>query len=53
MQLGGITPAEKAGVYLELGRNKFLELIKKQALKKHHSLRWQCFELVKFKYRYY
>ena len=39
MQLGGITPAEKAEIDLELGRNKFLELIKKQAIKKHHSLR--------------
>ena len=29
----------KAEICLKLGRNKFLELIKKQALKKHHSLR--------------
>ena len=39
MQLKYLTPAEKAEICFELGRNKFLELIKKQALKKHHSLR--------------
>lgn len=39
MQLKGLTPAEKAEIDLKLGRNKLLELIKKQAQKKHHSLR--------------
>jgi transposase-like protein len=39
MQLKGLTPAEKADVDLKLGQNKLLELIKRQAQKKHHSLR--------------
>jgi len=37
--LGGKTPAEKAEIYYELGRNKLLNLIKKRAQDKHHSLR--------------
>jgi transposase-like protein len=39
MQLKGFTPAEKADVNLNLGQNKIMNLIKKQASKKHHSLR--------------
>jgi hypothetical protein len=39
MQLRGLTPAEKADIDLNLGQNKLLNLIRKQALKKHHSLR--------------
>lgn len=38
-QLKGITPAEKAGINLNLGRNKLLRLIKKMAKSRHHSLR--------------
>lgn len=37
--LGGKTPAEEAEIYFELGRNKLLNLIKKKAQEKHHSLR--------------
>ncbi len=33
------TPAEAAEIDLELGRNKLLNLIKKRAHEKHHSLR--------------
>ena len=33
------TPAEMAEVDLKLGRNKLLNLIRKRARKKHHSLR--------------
>ena len=39
MGLKGRTPAEEAGVDLKLGRTKFLNMIKKHAKKKHHSLR--------------
>jgi hypothetical protein len=39
MQLKGFTPAEKADINLNLGQNKLLNLIKLQALKKHHSQR--------------
>lgn len=39
MQLKGATPAEKAGLDLKLGRNKFLRLIKLRAKKIHHSQR--------------
>ena len=38
-QLGGKTPAEKAEIKLELGRNKLLGLIKYLSNEKHHSLR--------------
>lgn len=38
-QLNGKTPAEAAEINLPLGRNKLLNLIKKRAEKKHHSLR--------------
>lgn len=37
--LDGKTPAETAEINLELGRNKLLNLIKKRAQGKHHSLR--------------
>jgi hypothetical protein len=39
MQLKGLTPAEKADIDLKLGQNKLINLIKKQALKNHHSQR--------------
>jgi transposase-like protein len=39
MQLKGLTPAEKANINLDLGRNKILNLIKKQGQKTHHSQR--------------
>jgi len=38
-QLQGITPAEKAGINLKLGRNKLLKLIRRMAKSRHHSLR--------------
>lgn len=37
--LNGKTPAEAAEIDLKLGRNKLLNLIRKRAKKKHHSLR--------------
>jgi len=37
--LGERTPAEAAEIDWKLGRNKLLNLIKKKALEKHHSLR--------------
>ncbi len=39
MQLQGGTPAEAAGIQLELGRNKLLALIHSLATEKHHSSR--------------
>lgn len=39
MQLKGKTPAEAAGINLNLKRKKLLNLIKKYAKNKHHSLR--------------
>ena len=39
MQLKEKTPAEAAGIDLRLGRKKLLNLIKKYAKNKHHSLR--------------
>lgn len=39
MQLKGNTPAEAAGIDLKLSRKKLLNLIKKRAKNKHHSLR--------------
>jgi len=38
-ELKGKTPAEMAGINLELGRNKLLNLIRKMARMLHHSLR--------------
>lgn len=37
--LKGKTPAEAAGINLNLGRQKLLTLIKQQGQKTHHSLR--------------
>lgn len=39
LSLGGKTPAEEAEIDLNLGRNKLMNLIRKMAQKKHHSLR--------------
>lgn len=39
LQLQEKTPAEAAEINLRLGRNKLLNLIRKRAKKKHHSLR--------------
>jgi len=39
LQLQGKTPAEAAEIDLQLGRNKLLNIIKKRAKKRHHSLR--------------
>jgi transposase-like protein len=39
MQLKWVTPAEKTGLDLKLGRNKFLTLIKLNAQNNHHSKR--------------
>jgi transposase-like protein len=38
-QLQDMTPAENAGINLKLGRNKLLNLIKRTAKSRHHSLR--------------
>ncbi len=38
-ELQGKTPAETAGINLNLGRNKLLELIRYMSNEKHHSLR--------------
>ena len=38
-QLRGKTPAEEAGINLNLGRNKLLKLIEYKAKDNHHSLR--------------
>lgn len=39
MSLKGKTPAEAAGINLNLGRTKLFGLVKTQARKRHHSLR--------------
>ncbi|MBI2451606.1 hypothetical protein HYV50_00845 [Candidatus Pacearchaeota archaeon] len=38
-ELKGKTPAEKAEIKLDLGRNKLFELIRYLSNNKHHSLR--------------
>ena len=39
MQINGLTPAEVAGINLNLGRKKLLNLIKQRSKNEHHSLR--------------
>lgn len=38
-ELQGKTPAETAGINMNLGRNKLLKLIRKMGKSRHHSLR--------------